>query len=651
MIVYVLTKYNCYYKVLLTFNFTHCGIIGQVILAFLFIKGGCMEISNSKDNNRSTLSRDLSLILVLSFVLTIASILFIDQVVDLTMIKSLIRTPVILIMNYIPVLISMLIIYFITGRVDISFLIVGIIILVMGVANQNKLFYRHDNVRASDLRLISEAKGMIDEGISIKLHKIYVVYPVFILAITWALRYLKFTINKRTRAIGTVLFLLVGIVSINTVLIDRDTYWNNSMERFHPYIEVERAKDRGMVYTFAYGYRDLIYKAPDNYDPSEVEEFLAQYEESMPNDDKKVDIIAIMGESYADIESMGANVSPEVYEPFRKLQEQSIHGNLQNYAFGGGTIETERNFLVGVYTHGPYIKPRNSFAWMLKDQGYEVEGMHPYTGTFYNRLNTNKYLGIDKFYYSENFFDEYFKDDVEYFPDEILFPIIIDQYEDRDHTKPYFNFVVTMQNHTPYSPEDYGLGYYLDRESFDGTDEDYNSANNYFIGVMDTGNRLLEFTEELEQNDDPVVVIFFGDHLPRLGLEGQLYEMMGVNIELDSEEGWLNNYTTPYIIWANSAAKEVLGDEMVEEGPYMSNYFLFGYALDKLGFKTPYIQYLNDRLQEIPIDATSYTTEDGQLTSSPSQETMEKKWRHNRIQYYHTTNFEYEHLIDEQKKD
>lgn len=599
-----------------------------------------------EENNRGKIYRDLFLIVVLSFILTLTSILFIDEVVDLTVLKSFLNSPIILVMNFIPLLILMFILYFLTGRLDLSFLLLGSIVFIMGIANQNTLFYRNDNIRASDLLFLKEAKTMLGQGLSIRFHKLYFIYPIFLIGVGLIIGRDKSLLSKKIRALAGFIFLFIGLVSLYTIMIERDTYWNNSMGRYHPYIEVERAKDRGMIYTFVYGYRDLLYRAPEDYDPEEIENFLAQYQESMPEEEDRIDIIAIMGESYADLESIGAQVSPKVYAPLRGLQEKSFFGKLQNYTFGGGTIETERNFLVGVYDHGPYIKPRNSFVWMLRDQGYNVEAMHPHTGKFYNRLNTNGYLGMDKFYYDENFFHQYHEEKEDYFPDKTLFPIILDKYNARDKSRPYFNFVVSIQNHTPYSPENLGLGEYLDRKSFKGTGEEYNMANNYFRGIMDTGNHLLELTNKLETKKDPVVVIFFGDHLARLGPEGQVYEMMGVNTKLDNKEGWLNNYTTPYIVWANTAAKEIIGGDIKGQGPHMSNYYLFGYILDGLGYKTPYIQYLRERVEDTPIDASSYMTENGKLTSHPSQETIEKKNLHERIQYYRNTNFKYQDLID-----
>lgn len=586
---------------------------------------------------------DILLIFLLAFILTLVSILFVDQVVDLTLIKALLTHKIIFLMNYIPIFIFLLIGYFLTGSLGLSFCINSTILFLMGIGNQNKLFYRNDNLRLTDLGLIKEGLSMLAEGNPLKVHKIYFVYPIFIILGSFLLiKFLKIKMPKALRLGGLVFSLVLGGLILNTIMIDRDTYWTNSMGRYHPYIEVERAKDRGLVYTFTYAYRDLFNHPPENYHPEEAKKILASFKESMPEDKDKVDIILILGESYGDLESLGAKVDPEVYKPFKELREKSLYGKIQNYTFGGGTIETERNILTGAYSNIPYIKNRNSLVWMLKDQGYISHTMHPFTGTFYNRLNTNKFLGLDNFLYSENFFDQYYVNQPgKYFPDDLLFPLILENYDQRSKDHPYFNFVVTMQNHTPYSQEDHGIEDYLDRETFKGSDADYNSANNYLYGIKNTGENLLKLTQELEKRKEPVVVIFFGDHLARLGGEGELYKMMGIDIGLDNVDGWLNHYTTPYIFWASSEAQKHLTDEIKGQGPYMSNYYLFAYCLNKLGFKSSYVKYLNDILEEMPIDASSYTSENGSLTANPKEETLLKKSSFKNVEYYYKTNFFY----------
>lgn len=606
-----------------------------------------------QSSEKTSLGRDLVLILFLSLLLTLITVLFIDEVPDPSLLPSFIKSPLIFLMNYLPVCLLFLILYFATGRLSLSFLVLGSLLLGLGLGQQNKLFYRQDYIRLTDLALLKEAWEMVATGNSIHFHKIYLPCLLGLLALSLLWRK-AFPSHLRTpqRILGLGLSLLLAFISLNTVLTHRDTYWNHSMGRYHPYIEVARAKDRGLVYSFFYAYRDFFYRAPDHYQAKEVEEIFASYPESMPSSQEKVDIILILGESFADLESKGAKVRPEVYQSFRALQGQSIHGNMQNYSFGGGTIETERNVLAGLFNHPPYVKNQNTFPWMLKSQSYEVTSMHPFTGTFYNRLNTNKCLGLENFLYAENYFNDYFvNQEGDYFPDKLLFPLVLNHYDQRKKDRPYFNFIATMQNHTPYSSEDKGREDYLDRASFQGDEASYNSANNYLSGIKDTGDQLLKFTQELEVRSSPVVVIFFGDHLARLGAQGEIYPMMGIDTGLDHPQGWLNNYTTPYLIWGNSKAKEVLNKPLEGQGPYMSNFYLFAYGLHELGFKSPYIQYLMDRIQSLPIEATTYNYEEGQLTDKPGQKTLEKKEEFQKVQYYYNTHFLYEDLVPSGSKD
>ena len=97
---------------------------------------------------------DILFIFVLSLVLTFASFLFIDGDVHFSIPFVLLKKPTILFMNFIPVFILMLIMYFAIGSVGGAFLSVGAMIFIMGVANQNKLFYRDDNLRITDIVLL-----------------------------------------------------------------------------------------------------------------------------------------------------------------------------------------------------------------------------------------------------------------------------------------------------------------------------------------------------------------------------------------------------------------------------------------------------------------------------------------------------------------
>ena len=77
----------------------------------------------------------------------------------------------------------------------------------------------------------------------------------------------------------------------------------------------------------------------------------------------------------------------------------------------------------------------------------------------------------------------------------------------------------------------------------------------------------------------------FGDHKPWLGYSNSAYQELGVNLDTATEEGFYNYYSTRYLIWANDAAKEALGEDFVGEGPDVSSCFLMNLLFDLCGWQ------------------------------------------------------------------
>ena len=89
------------------------------------------------------------------------------------------------------------------------------------------------------------------------------------------------------------------------------------------------------------------------------------------------------------------------YDLYHQLEAESYTGDLLTNIFAGGTVDSERCFLTGNYQLKNFRAPANSHLWYLRDQGYTVEGSHPYYQWFYNRQNINQYLGFERFRYLE----------------------------------------------------------------------------------------------------------------------------------------------------------------------------------------------------------------------------------------------------------
>jgi hypothetical protein len=80
--------------------------------------------------------------------------------------------------------------------------------------------------------------------------------------------------------------------------------------------------------------------------------------------------------------------------------------------------------------------------------------------------------------------------------------------------------------------------------------------------------------------------------MPWMGDGNSAYKELGVNLDVSTYEGFMNYYSTEYIIVANDAAKKVLGNDFTGKGPVTSPCFLMNLLFDEMGCKGPdFMQY------------------------------------------------------------
>jgi len=146
------------------------------------------------------------------------------------------------------------------------------------------------------------------------------------------------------------------------------------------------------------------------------------------------------------------------------------------------------------------------------------------------------------------------------------------------------------------------------------SDASYYILNNYLGSICDTIDRVLTLRDQLASQEEPVVLVLFGDHKPWLGDGNSVYKELGVNLDTDTEEGFYNYYSTPYLIWANDAAKEVLDNDFTGVGPTISPAYLMNQLFELCGWEGPAYMNLMDALQPtLPVVNTDgyYVTADG----------------------------------------
>jgi hypothetical protein len=212
-------------------------------------------------------------------------------------------------------------------------------------------------------------------------------------------------------------------------------------------------------------------------------------------------------------------------------------------------------------------------------------------------------------------------------------------YESRDPAVPYFSYNLSYQNHGPYDSTKTTDTAYIDKGSL--TDASYNIFNNYMEGVNDTTRHITDLIEYFRGRSEPVVVVLFGDHKPWLGNSNEVYRELGINIDLSTEEGFFDFYTTPYVIWANDAAKAALGSDFTGDGGDFSPCFLMNKLFDLCAWGgNQYMKAADDvrKYTSIINTATGEFFEDGKLTPQLSAEADDVYKNFKKIEYYWKNN-------------
>lgn len=365
----------------------------------------------------------------------------------------------------------------------------------------------------------------------------------------------------------------------------------------------EEYHNNGLVASLFKQSRNLIITQPEGYDvsslsqvASSIEVPIAEHEENFeyPN------IIAIMNESFADLSTIGNFSTTEDYLPFfRSLSKNTIKGNLHVSIFGAQTPNSEWEFLTSnsmafvpkrTIPYQQYVL-RNSYslASILKEQGYSTTAMHCYYPQGYNRNIAYPRLGFNSFYHLYTMHDlEYIR---EYPSDLSTYKNIIELYEKKAEGEKLFNFTLTMQNHGSYTDENF-------ENTIIAENGQYPKLNQYLSLIKLADNALEYLINYFSHQNEHTIIILFGDHQPYVedefynSLLSQKYE------DINSKEASDKKYITPFIIWANYD----IDTEKYNDVKELSANYLASLLLDVANIqKTPYLQFLDELREEIPI--------------------------------------------------
>ena len=528
-------------------------------------------------------------------------------------------SPALFFWNTLPVLLLLGLLWLAFGQAWLACLITGTLIFLLTGANYFKVLFRDDPMLWGDLFRIREGVQMSDQ------YQVELTPTMFLwIGVMAAATVILFFLGRGKP--GATLRLLaltaVGMISLACF------YYIYPNDQRYTALAGDYAQDEGeayaatgVVYPFFHSAGDY-YDSSSSYDERAARQAYHQYEDAVIPPEKKVNLISIQMEAFADLSLYDIDgLSPQVYKDFHELQAQSYSGVLITDIFAGGTTETEWAVLTGGNRHDDFAVKTDSVAWYLKSQGYTANGSHPCRDWFYDRKNVNPNLGLDDYLFTDNYYYQFVEEGADVAYDNIFFPDLMDRLTEYFDTNsaPLFSFNVTYQGHGPYNTEKTYWGDHFCTGNY--TQAARNALNNYFYVIQDSSAYLKEFTQYLEGREEPVVLLLYGDHKPWMGNSGSIYkEELGINLDTTTEEGFRNYYETWYMIWANQAAKDLLGQSFQGQGPELSPCFLMNQVFELIGWEgSAYMQAQRETAHTLPVlHTTGWVVENGVLTPEPS---------------------------------
>lgn len=378
-------------------------------------------------------------------------------------------------------------------------------------------------------------------------------------------------------------------------------------------------------------------------EPEGAPTYTAATEES-PN------IVVVMNESFSDLttylEGYETNVDPMPYVRSLVQRGDVVSGTCAvSSDMGTGTANSEFEFLTGnsmAYFKGntPYVQfvdaETPSLASQLSGRGYEARALHAYERAGYNRVKVYDRFGFDSYKGIEDF-----DVDIDYargYPtDESDYRQLIKDFEENRGGNPQFVFNITMQNHGGYYASDYE---WPERVREVAPENSYDeSVIAYESSVRMADDALRTLISYFETVEEPTVVLFFGDHEPRLSNEFYANWFTDEN-NLDLETT-AQLHKTPFFIWGNYD----LNTEVLQKGSTVSLNYLSSVLLQVAGVQlSPYQEYLSDLRMEHPVITARYFTDAfgtkiGTAPSAFTDSIKQYQWlqynsvfdRHNRI--------------------
>ena len=537
--------------------------------------------------------------------------------------------PAMIVVNYLFVLLFELLLIFAFGSVQIGCTIVPIVIMVIGIINYFVVSFRGSPIVPWDIYSVRTAISVAG-NYSYELNWPFVISTIGLFMLI--LVSMKMTLKIRNIAVRVILAVLsAGLLFAEGFFLQKDEvqdWLGMDTILFTPNV---RYRNNGFLAAYIGDIHLITVKEPEGYsdekarsivdrvtgtrdDKSIGESAVAQVDaQQMPN------IIVIMNEAFSDLTVLGDFQTSEDPLPFtHSLMKEHSGGQLMVSVKGGNTANTEYEFLTG---DTMAFLPEGSVVYQqflhdnlpalpsyLAGMGYDTVAIHPYNASGWERDKVYNLMGFREFLSLNDFVNP---DKLRgYVSDKAAFEKIAEILDaGRDDDQREFIFEVTMQNHGGYSKETDDFIPYIKLKGLGYENTQTKAVERYLSLMRESDKALEELVTWLEDYEEPVIVVMFGDHQPSDYISNVINKLTGYDQEA-SIEAAQKRYIVPYVVWNNYGA-----DLKMKEMTSVN--YLAADLLKQAGLPlTQYQTYLLVQQSELPVVcAGAYMDKEGNYYS------------------------------------
>ncbi len=576
------------------------------------------------------------------------------------LLSGFLRQPLLIVLNALPVGLLLLAAAALFRNVFFGAALANLLVCALSIANRVKIEVRDEPVFPRDFALLKEV-GSALESYDIHYPAAQIAAVVLVTAALLALGFFigckPFPLEKLRGWAGSLLGLAASLAVLTglifTVYASKDLYqsFKVSNAEYVPAV----FNDLGFPYAFCHHFTTYLVDRPEGFNRAEAESWETG---DAPGQGKDVSVVMVMNEAFSDITDAPAFRYTEEDDPLSNLHAlredpHALSGHVVVPGFAGGTANTEFDVLTGMQTtalsasatSAMRVVNRNldSLFRVFGNDGYETSFYHPGDNWFYNRENVYRWFGAEETLFVGDMEAPEYKG--RWVTDDYAAGLIEEAFEQAE--RPLFHFTTTIQNHMSYTADKYGPDYDFPPTEIPGLSEEAETLLSVYVeGVRDADAMLGRLWRYFDAQEEPVVLVYWGDHLPYLGNDMLAYKELGIDVAPgpDGREN-LTAYKTPFVIWANDAAAAALDWEnaaaALDLKETVSACFLGAAVLELTGRRneSPWFFFLSELRRELPVvQKNTYQLADGSVTGELTDEQRElvqkwRKWSYYKLQY------------------